>query len=93
MAKRSVALGVLSVFLSATTSLVVAWRIQAVPALVLPVLASALPLFASSRRSRKALASVGALLLATFMVAAILSVGWFYLPVLLLLCTVIFLEG
>jgi hypothetical protein len=66
---------------STVTSVVVALTIQAVPALVIPVLASAVPLAAGpSITARRNLALIASLILLAFICLAILSVGWFYLP-------------
>jgi len=73
-------------FLWATgTSVVVALTIQAVPALVIPVFASALlPLAAASAiTGRIRLGMVAVLMLLVFTGLAILSVGGVYLPSLL----------
>ncbi len=80
------------VLYTSTTSILVAWLDQAVPALVLPAAASTLPLFAVSARSSKVLAAVSATILASFMVLALLSVGWFYLPALVLLAALAILD-
>ena len=70
-----------SILWSAGMSLLVAVTDQAVPALVVPVAASIL-LFMAPRSPRVQvwLGIVACAILLGFMILAVLSVGWFYLP-------------
>jgi hypothetical protein len=70
---------------TAVTSCIVAPTIQAVPALVIPPLASIPPVFATlldsdNDRLHRALSRIQSAILLVFVVLAILSVGWFYVP-------------
>jgi hypothetical protein len=66
---------------SAGASVVVALTIQAVPALVIPVLASALLVVAGrSNTLRRTLGVFTSLTLMVFIGLGMLSVGWYYLP-------------
>ena len=67
------------------TGVFVASRIQAVPALVIPVILCATPLFMARPRTRGAILLLSVLMLLVFVLLTSLSIGWFYVPCLIML--------
>ena len=75
----------LAVAWACATGVFVAVRIQAVPALVIPVILCAVPLFTVRPRTRGAVLLLSVFMMLVFVLLTSLSMGWFYVPCLIML--------